>query len=82
MIVAEAATYAISGCIIGTLLGLACHRLLFDLLISSHWGDAWTIPYAELGIILLIVVLSVVVAVHGPIKRMRELSIVDTISAE
>lgn len=82
MIVAEAATYAISGCIIGTLLGLACHRLLFDLLIGSHWGVAWTIPFAELGIILLIVALSVVAAVHGPIKRMRKMPIVDTIGAE
>ena len=82
MVIAEAATYAVSGCIIGTLLGLICHKLLFSLLISSNWGEAWTIPFVELGIILLIVVLSVILAVYGPIKRIRRMSIVDTISAQ
>lgn len=82
MVIAEAATYAVSGCIIGTLLGLICHKFLFSLLISSNWGEAWIIPFVELGIILLIVVLSVILAVYGPIKRIRRMSIVDTISAQ
>lgn len=82
MVIAEATAYAVSGCIIGTLLGLICHKLLFSLLISSHWGEAWTIPFSELGIILLIVVLAVILAVYGPIKRIRKMSIVDTISAQ
>lgn len=82
MVIAEATTYAVSGCIIGTFLGLICHKLLFGLLISSNWGEAWTIPFVELGIILLIVVLSVILAVYGPIKRIRKMSIVDTISAQ
>ncbi|MFR3364929.1 MAG: hypothetical protein ACLTV1_09570 [Christensenellales bacterium] len=64
------------------MLGLICHKLLFSLLISSNWGEAWTIPFVELGIILLIVVLSVILAVYGPIKRIRRMSIVDTISAQ
>ena len=82
MVIAEAATYAVSGCIIGTLLGLICHKLLFGLLISSNWGEAWTIPFMELGIILIIVVFSVILAVYGPIRRIRKMSIVDTISAQ
>ena len=82
MVIAEAATYAVSGCIIGTLLGMICDKLLFGLLISSHWGEAWTIPFVELGIILLIVVLSVILAVYGPIKRIHKMSIVDTISTQ
>lgn len=82
MVIAEAATYAVSGCIIGTLLGLICHKLLFSLLISYNWGEAWTMPFTELGIILLIVVLSVILAVYGPIQRIRKMSIVDTISAQ
>ena len=82
MVIAEASTYAIVGCIIGTLLGLFCNKILFNLLISSHWGDPWTIPWTELGIIILIVALSVILAVHGPIKKIRGMSIVDTISAQ
>ena len=34
------------------------------------------------GIIVLIMVLSVVLAVRGPIKKMQKMSIVDTISAQ
>lgn len=82
MVIAEASTYAVAGCIIGTVLGLLCNKALFNLLISSHWGDPWTIPWTELGIIILIVALSVILAVHGPIKKIRGMSIVDTISAQ
>ena len=56
--------------------------LLFGMLISYRWGDAWTPPLPEVAVILLIVVSSVILAVHGPIKRIRNMSIVDTISAQ
>ena len=69
MIVAEAFTYTIIGGIVGTILGLLSNKVLFEMLISYKWGDTWTIPLKELGIILLIVVLSAIVAVYGPIKR-------------
>ena len=82
MVIAEASTYAITGCVVGTVLGLICNRVLFALLINSKWGDPWTIPWVELGIIVLIMVLSVVLAVRGPIKKMQKMSIVDTISAQ
>lgn len=61
---------------------MICNRVLFALLINSKWGDSWTIPWVELGIIVLIMVLSVVLAVRGPIKKMQKMSIVDTISAQ
>ena len=82
MVIAEASTYAVSGCVVGTLVGMICNKLLFNLLISSKWGEAWTPPFAELGIILLIVILSVVLAVYGPIQKIHQMSIVDTISAQ
>ena len=82
MVIAEAATYAVSGCVIGTLVGMICNKLLFNLLISSKWGEAWIPPFTELGIILLIVILSVVLAVYGPIQKIHQMSIVDTISAQ
>ena len=37
------------------------------------WGDAWTPPLPEVAVILLIVVSSVILAVHGPIKRIRNM---------
>ena len=82
MIVAEAFTYTIIGGVVGTVLGLFCNKLLFGMLISYRWGDAWTPPLPEVAVILLIVVSSVILAVYGPIKRIRNMSIVDTISAQ
>lgn len=54
----------------------------YGMLISYRWGDAWTPPLPEVAVILLIVISSVILAVHGPIKRIRNMSIVDTISAQ
>lgn len=82
MIVAEAFTYTIIGGIVGTVLGMFSNKVLFKMLISYKWGDTWTIPLTELGIILLIVVLSALLAVYGPIKRIHNMSIVDTISTQ
>lgn len=82
IIVAEAFTYTIIGSVVGTVLGLLCNKLLFEMLIGYKWGDAWAIPFPQLAIILLIVVISVILAVQGPIKRIRNMSIVDTISAQ
>lgn len=82
MIIAEAATYAITGSIVGTVLGLICNKFLFGLLVSYKWGESWKIPWAELAVIVLIVAFSVVLAVHGPIKKIHNTSIVDTISAQ
>ena len=82
MIRTEACTYTVAGCAAGAILGLAFHNLLFQMLIGSKWGDTWTIPWTELGVILLIMMLSVIAAVHGPIKKIRKMSVVDTISAQ
>lgn len=82
MVVAETATYAVVGSIAGTVLGLICNKILFGLLISYKWGESWQLPLVELGIIVLIVIVSVVLAVHGPIKKIHNTSIVDTISAQ
>ncbi len=82
MIIAEAASYAIAGSIAGSVLGVICNKFLFDLLISRQWGDPWLLPWGKLMVIVLIVLFSVAAAVHGPIRRIRNMSIVDTISAQ
>lgn len=82
MIIAEASAYAITGSICGGIAGLMLNRLLYARLITFHWGEQWSIPFAEMAIIIAIVLLSVVLAVQGPVKRIRAMSIVDTISAQ
>lgn len=82
MVIAEAAAYGISGCLVGTAVGLPCNKVLFDMLIGFRWGVPWTVPYSKLGAILLIVLLSVILAVYAPVKRINSMPIVDVISAQ
>ena len=82
MVVAEASTYAVTGSICGGILGLLCNKILFDKLVGFNWGDPWNIPVAELALIIAVVVIAVILAIRGPIKKIRDMSIVDTISAQ
>lgn len=82
MIIAEASTYAITGSVCGGIIGLILNKFLYARLVTFHWGEQWNIPFAEIAIIIAIVVLSVILAVRGPVKRIRDMSIVDTISAQ
>lgn len=82
MIIAETATYAVSGSICGVILGLLFNKKLFEFLVTYRWNEPWSIPYTELCIIIAIVILSVILAIHGPFKKIREMSIVETINAQ
>lgn len=82
MIIAEAVTYTVSGSIVGTALGLVCNKVLFGMLVSYQWGDSWSIPGKELGIILLTLLFAVILAVCAPTRKLRGMSIVDTICAQ
>ena len=81
MVRAEALTYSAVGSIVGCTGGVFLHQFLFGKMVTAHWGDAWQLPLGELGIILTVVLLTTLLAVHGPAKRIHAMSIVDTISA-
>lgn len=82
MITAEAVTYAVCGLIVGCVSGLCMHYLITKKLIIDHFGGAWGIPVNTIVIILAILVLAVIAAIHAPSKRIRNLSITDTIQAQ
>ena len=82
MIIAEAFSYGLTGTIFGCVFGIFFHRLIFLQLITSHWGDPWKMPCEELLIIVVIMFLSMVFAVKNPMKRIRKLSITETINAQ
>lgn len=82
MVTAEAVTYSVAGSVSGCILGLPLHRMLFEKIVTSHWGDPWQFPLAALGIIVLIVIITSIIAVHGPAKRIHTMSIVDTINVQ
>lgn len=80
MIAAEAATYAFCGCTAGCIAGLPLSRLLYDFLITEHFPYAvWSFPVSSLTVILLFVILAVMAAVCVPAKRIRKMSVTETI---
>ena len=81
MVAAEAVTYVVWGILIGCAAGLLLNYKVYDLLITDRWGTPWYLPAGALAVIVAAVVLAAAAAVRGPAKRIREMSIVDTISA-
>lgn len=81
MIRAEAIAYSAAGSGVGCIAGICLHQLVFEKLITAHWGDPWQLPLGELGLILAVVMLTSLLAVRGPARHIRRMSIVDNISA-
>lgn len=82
MILGETITYTISGVLFGCAVGLPLNRLLFQSLVTSRWGTQWGVPGRELLVIAFIMLVSVCMAVIGPAKQIRGMTVVDTISTE
>ena len=82
MIFAEAGTYAISGVILGCVIGIPMNWVVFVSLITNIWGTAWSFPFIPIGLIIAIVLLTSFLAVQSPAKRLHEMSIVENISTQ
>ena len=81
MIVAETVTYAFWGCVIGCVVGLPFSKLLYDFLVTNHFSYAvWSLPITSLVIILLFVIFAIAIAAYAPAKRMRNISVTETIN--
>ena len=80
MIAAEAITYAASGAIVGIVLGLMLHHLIYVKIIISHFGGTWKIPATSIVMIVLLISVSCILAVHAPAKRIRNMPITATIN--
>ncbi len=82
MIAAEAATYAVLGCVTGCVLGLPLNKMIFQFLIADKWGTTWQLPVASLLLIVMLCFGFAALAIQRPIKRIGQLSIVDTIKLQ
>lgn len=82
MVIGEAMTYTVSGVIIGCAIGLPLNRSIFQSLVTARWGDVWRIPGRELFIIIVIMLASMCLAVLGPAKQIKTMTIIDNISRE
>lgn len=81
MITAETLTYAVTGSVSGILSGLFLHRKLFEFLVTYRWEEPWSLPVFELCIVFAVIALSVILALHRPIRKIHEMPIADTINA-
>lgn len=82
MILAEACVYALLGGVAGVALGLPLNALLFDWLIAERWGETWAVPWGQMAVILSIVAAAVALAAAGPVRRLKNLSIIESIAAQ
>lgn len=81
MIACEAFTYAALGCIVGCGIGLPLSKMLYGFLITGHFPSAvWQLPITSLVIILLFVSLAAILAVYAPAKRIKKISVTETIN--
>ena len=82
MISAEAASYAISGVILGCIFGLLFHWFLYSSLITRTFGNSWSVPWLELCLIVGVILATTALAVRGPARRLHAMSIVENISSQ
>lgn len=80
MIAAEALTYALSGLVVGCAAGLALSCALHHALLTRYFGIAWTFPALRLCIAVAFGLGAACLAAHAPAKRIRNLSITETIN--
>lgn len=80
MIAAEAFTYAISGLIAGSGIGIVLSRFLYVKLITRFFGSQWSLPIVLLTIIVVFDTVSAAAAVYAPAKRIRNMPITATIN--
>ncbi len=79
MIAAETLTYLAGGLAEGLLLGLPLHYYLYRQAITARWGDAWSLPLMECMVIAVVMIGSAAAAMTGPVRRIREMSVVETV---
>lgn len=80
MIAAETFTYLAGGLTEGLLVGLPLHYYLYRQTITGRWGDVWRMPVAECYIIVTVMIVSALAAMTGPVRKIRNMSVVETIS--
>ena len=80
MIAAEAFTYAVSGLIVGSGIGIVLSRFLYVKLVTRYFGSQWSLPIVLLAIIVVFDTVSAAAAVYAPAKRIRNMPITATIN--
>lgn len=78
---AEAGAYALTGCLVGSILGIILHRFLFEILVTSMWGALWTPPILVLAVTVGVAIITTMIAVIFPAKKIEKTDILNVINA-
>lgn len=82
MITVETITYTLCGLAVGLAAGLPIHKMFFESFITAYFGTSWEPPIAAVAVIAAFVAAASIAAVYAPSKRIKNMSVVDTIHAE
>ena len=75
----ENISYNLVGGIIGIIIGVLLNRWLFNSLTQFYSGNMlWEIPYKEIIICVLITILSILFGLKYPIRRIKEMNIIES----
>ena len=82
MVAAETLAYVACGIVVGCAAGIPLNRFSFENMITPNWGSTWYMPWGALGVILLVMLLAALLAIRDPARRIREMSVIDTINTQ
>ena len=77
---AEASSYALTGCIVGGVLGILLHRILFEMLVTSMWGEPWEPPIMFSVVTVGAAIITTMIAVIFPSKKIEKTDIVNVVN--
>ena len=81
MIATEAITYALCGCVVGGIIGLLVNKFFYQRLITDHFPySVWHVPLSSILVIMVFVIFAAGISVYGPTKRIRSISVTETIN--
>jgi putative ABC transport system permease protein len=80
MILTEAATYTLTGCLSGCILGVMLQKALIDNFLSSL-NVIWKFPLIQIVLILIIAIFVTIISVIGPLKRIRSKGISEVVNS-
>ena len=81
MVAAETFIYVGFGCVTGCAVGLPLSKYMFASLITAHFFYAsWSVPVAQIVVVVLFMLVSSAAAVYAPLRRIREMEIAETIN--
>jgi putative ABC transport system permease protein len=80
MVLVEAATYSLTGCLSGCVFGIALQRAMITNLMTS-FRIIWRFPLTQIVLILMIIMIITVISVIGPLKRVKSRGIPENVNS-